>query len=164
MKAVFAVAGCAAALLLPAGYLLAGPAGIVVAGTVLALFAGITGWAVLAGRGGQAAAVQENHPAARSQPADLPSYRTIAYDVSSAGMSLRHYDHGLRRRLARLLDARLAEQHGLTAAGDPAQARRLAGEDVWPLIDPARPPSDDHDAAGVSLGQVERLISRLEDK
>jgi hypothetical protein len=78
-------------------------------------------------------------------------------------MSLRHYDHGLRRRLARLLDARLAERQGQTAAGDPAQARRLAGADLWPLIDPARPPSDDHDAAGVSLSQVERLISRLED-
>jgi hypothetical protein len=164
MRAVLVAAGCAAALLLAAAYLLAGPAGMLVAATVLALFAVIPGWAVLAGRDGQAAAVQENHPAVRSQPADFPSYRTIAYDLSSAGISRRHYDRGLRPRLARLLDARLAEQHGLTAADDPAQARRLTGEDLWPLIDPARPPSDDHDAAGVSLGQVERLISRLEDK
>lgn len=76
MRAVLAAAGCGAAVMLPAGYLLAGPAGIVVAATVLALFAVIPGWAVLADRGRQAGAVQENHPAARSQPADFPSYRT----------------------------------------------------------------------------------------
>jgi hypothetical protein len=48
-------------------------------------------------------------------------------------------------------------------AVDPAAARNAIGADLWPLVDPARPASDDTRAPGVPLPVVMRFLARLEE-
>jgi hypothetical protein len=45
---------------------------------------------------------------------------------------------------------------------DPARARDLVGDDIWPLIDPSRPPSFDSKAPGADLRTLTRIVDRLE--
>lgn len=151
------------AVLLAEGYLAAGPAGFVIAGTVLALVA-IVFARIMMPQGEQRppGAVRKDHRPGGSSEADFPAYRKITSDLSWADASPRHYDHGLRPRLARLLDARLAQRHGLNAAGEPERARDLVGAELWPLLDMSRPPSNDSRAPGVSMATVDRIVTRLE--
>jgi hypothetical protein len=153
-----------AAVLLAEGYLAAGPAGFVVAGTVLALVAILFARAMMPqGEQPPSSAVRKDHRPADSSEADFPGYRKITSDLSWADASPRHYDHGLRRQLAGLLDARLAQRHGLDAATRPEQARELVGAELWPLLDASRPPSNDSGAPGVSMATVDRIVTRLEE-
>jgi hypothetical protein len=153
-----------AAVLLAEGYLAAGPAGFVVAGTVLALVA-ILLTRVMMPQGEQRppGAVRKDHQSGDSGEADFPAYRKITSDLSWADGSPRHYDHGLRPRLAGLLDARLAQRYGLDAAAQPERARELVGAELWPLLDMSRPPSNDSRAPGVSMATVDRIVTRLEE-
>jgi hypothetical protein len=152
------------AVLLAEGYLAAGPAGFVVAGTVLALVAiGFARAMMPQGEQRPPRAVRKDHRPGGSSEADFPAYRKITSDLSWADSSPRHYDHGLRPRLAGLLDARLAQRHGLNAAAGPERARELVGEEMWPLLDMSRPPSNDSRAPGVSMATVDRIVTRLEE-
>jgi hypothetical protein len=152
-----------AAVLLAEGYLAAGPAGFVVAGTVLALVAILLARAMMPqGEQQRPSAVRKDHPHGDSSEAGFPAYRKITSDLSWADASPRHYDHGLRPRLAGLLDARLAQRYGLDAAG-PERARELVGEELWPLLDMSRPSSNDGRAPGVSMATVDRIVTRLEE-
>jgi hypothetical protein len=72
------------------------------------------------------------------QAADFPAYTSIASDVEWARMSRRHYEYGLRPRLARL-----------TAA--------LGQEDPVDITGPA-----DADGPGPYLATLDRIITRLE--
>jgi hypothetical protein len=153
-----------AAVLLAEGYLAAGPAGFVIAGTVLALAAIVFARAMMPHvEQPPASAVRKDHRSADSGEADFPVYRKITSDLSWADASPRHYDHGLRPRLAALLDARLAQRYGLDAAGRPERARELVGAELWPLLDMSRPASNDSHAPGVSMATVDRIVTRLED-
>lgn len=152
------------AVLLAEGYLAAGPAGFVVAGTVLALVAiGFARAMMPQGEQRPPSAVRKNHRPGGGNEADFPAYRKITSDLSWADASPRHYDHGLRPRLAGLLDARLAQRHGLNAAAGPERARELVGAELWPLLDMSRPPSNDSRAPGVSMATVDRIVTRLEE-
>jgi hypothetical protein len=108
-------------------------------------------------------AVQASHRPAGSGQADFPAYQKISSDLDWAGTSPRHYDHGLRSRLARLLDARLAQRYGLDAKTQPDRARELVGAELWPLLDASRPPSNDSRAPGVSVATLNRIVTRLEE-
>ena len=57
----------------------------------------------------------------------------------------------------------LEDRHRLDLDGAPGQARRLMGADLWPLVDPARPASDDSNAPGVDLPTLARIVTRLEE-
>ena len=46
---------------------------------------------------------------------------------------------------------------------DTAVARDAMGEDLWPLLDPAPPASDDSQAPGVSPETLAAIVDRLED-
>jgi hypothetical protein len=153
-----------AAVLLAEGYLAVGPAGFVIAGTVLALVA-IAFARVMMPRGEQPppSAVRKEHRSGEGSQADFPGYGKITSDLSWASASPRHYDHGLRRRLAGLLEARLAQRYGLDAAARPERARELVGAELWPLLDTSAPPSNDGRAAGVSMATVDRIVTRLEE-
>jgi len=153
-----------AAVLLAEGYLAVGPAGFVVAGTVLALAAILFARAMMP-RGEQPplSAVRKEHRSGQSSQADFPGYGKITSDLSWASASPRHYDHGLRRRLAGLLDVRLAERYGLDTAARPERARELVGAELWPLLDTSAPPSNDSRAPGVSMAMVDRIVTRLEE-
>jgi hypothetical protein len=78
-------------------------------------------------------------------------------------MSRRHYDYVTRPMLARLFAAMLSERHRVDAAAHPAAAARLVGDDVWPLVDPAAPRSEDSNAPGFGYDTLRRITSRLEN-
>jgi hypothetical protein len=144
-------------------YLVAGTAGLVISCTVIALLALLTARAAVPGQVGPARTVREGKSQAEAGPADFPAYRNITAELTWAGASQRHYDHGLRPLLARLVTARLAERHGLDAVSQSERAAGVVGEDVWPQVDPSRRASDDRDAPGLSLADLTRIVTRLEE-
>ena len=99
-------------------------------------------------------------PAVR--PSDFPTYAKISSDLGWAPVSQWHYDHGIRPLLSRLFESVLAERHRVDLTADPARARTMVGDDVWPLIDPSRPPSFDSRAPGTDLRTLARIVDRLE--
>jgi hypothetical protein len=101
-------------------------------------------------------------PPAQVRTADFPAYAKISSDLGWAPMSQWHYDHGIRQLFGRLAESALAENHRVDLARDPARAREIVGDDVWPLIDPSRPPSFDSKAPGTDLRTLTRIVDRLE--
>ena len=101
-------------------------------------------------------------PPAEVRSADFPAYAKISSDLGWAAVSQWHYDHGIRPLFGRLLESVLAERHRVDLARDPARARDLVGDDIWPLIDPSRPPSFDSKAPGADLRTLTRIVDRLE--
>ena len=101
-------------------------------------------------------------PPAQVRSADFPAYAKISSDLSWAAVSQWHYDHGIRPLFGRLLESVLAERHRVDLARDPARARDLVGDDIWPLVDPSRPPSFDSKAPGADLRTLTRIVDRLE--
>lgn len=67
----------------------------------------------------------------------------------------------LRPELVRLAAALLAEHHDVDLVAQPAQARALLGEDVWPLLDPRRS-EERPDAVRVDDRALAMLVERLE--
>jgi len=161
MKGIWVAAMVAAAAGLAASYLAGGPKGLVIAATGLAVLA------LLVIRGALAPPA-EPRPARRKGPLpgvrgdDFPAFRKIAADLAWAGSSRRHYDYVVSPLLRRLLASVLLERHRLDLARHPDQARRLIGEELWPLVDPSRPRSEDSDAAGVDLATLRLMVDRLE--
>ena len=102
-------------------------------------------------------------PPAPVQAADFPTYAKISSDLGWAPVSQWHYDHGVRPLLVRLMTSALAEHHRIDAAKDPVRARQLVGDEIWPLVDPLRPPSLDSKAPGADLRTLARIVDRLED-
>lgn len=94
--------------------------------------------------------------------AAFPAYRRIEDTLFWAPVSARHFDHAVRPLLGRLLAVALAERHGIDMLTDPVSARAAIGADLWPLVDPARTPSQDTRTPGVPLPVVLRFIDRLE--
>ncbi len=94
--------------------------------------------------------------------AAFPAYRKIEDTLFWAPVSARHFDHAVRPMLGRLLAVALAERHGIDLASDPDAARAAIGDELWPLVDPSRPQSDDTGAPGVPLPLVLRFVDRLE--
>jgi hypothetical protein len=101
-------------------------------------------------------------PPAEVRSADFPAYAKISSDLGWAAVSQWHYDHGIRPLFGRLLGSVLAERHRVDLDRDPARARDLVGEDIWPLVDPSRPPSFDSKAPGADLRTLTRIVDRLE--
>jgi hypothetical protein len=101
-------------------------------------------------------------PLAEVRPGDFPAYAKISSDLGWAPVSQWHYDHGIRPLFGRLLESVLAERHRVDLARDPARARDLVGDDIWPLIDPSRVPSFDSKAPGADLRTLTRIVDRLE--
>jgi len=136
------VIGIAAAL--AGGYAAAGAAGLIDVATLTAL--GVLIVARGAVRGPEPRPVREKKqrrdPGRRPalEAADFPAYTAIASDLEWARMSRRHYEYGLRARLARV-----AVALGQPRAGD------LAG-----------PKAADADGPGPDLATLERMIAALE--
>ncbi|SRR6266567_8045616 len=161
MRGVWVAAMAGAAAGLAAAYLAEGFRGLVIAATGMAVLAlVVTRAAIEPAAGPRPAGRKVRQPGVRE--ADFPAYRKIASDVAWAGTSRRHYDHALRPLLRRLLGSLLAERHRLDLTWHSDQARLLVGEDLWPLVDPSRPPSEDGDAPGVDLATLSRMVDRLE--
>jgi hypothetical protein len=101
-------------------------------------------------------------PPAEVRTSDFPAYAKISSDLGWASVSQWHYDHGIRPLFGRLLESVLAERHRVDLARDPARARELVGDDIWPLLDLSRPPSFDSKAPGADLRTLTRIVDRLE--
>ena len=118
----------------------------------------VTAWA----RGAWRRIRPRRAPAAVVRPADFPAYAKISSDLGWAPVSQWHYDHGLRPLLGRLFESVLSERHRVDLTADPERARGVVGDDIWPLIDPSRPPSFDSKAPGTDLRTLTRIVDRLE--
>lgn len=105
-------------------------------------------------------------PRARPGPvvdnAAFRSYREVAEQLSWAAVSPRHYDLVTRPLLTRLAASRLADRHRVDLHADPAAARVLLGDDVWPWVDPHRETSRDSQPPGVGRETLTRVVDRLE--
>jgi hypothetical protein len=108
------------------------------------------------------ARLARHSPPAEVRSADFPAYAKISSDLGWAPVSQWHYDHGIRPLFGRLLESVLAERHRVDLTRDPARARDLVGDDIWPLVDPSRPPSFDSKAPGADLRTLTRIVDRLE--
>lgn len=134
------VVGIGAALV--AGYAAAGATGLVdvaalaTLGVLIAARGTVRGEKPRAVRPGKQRRDPGRRPAV--QAADFPAYTSIASDVEWARMSRRHYEYGLRPRLARL-------------------AAALGQEDPVDITGPA-----DADGPGPDLATLDRIITRLE--
>lgn len=176
---------CAIVAALAASYLVAGPAGVALTGTVLAVVTLVAGRTVTAGAtaGPRSKPAPDSAPARRSrrargarrwgrgQPAASPgaadvghfrAYRQILSQLSFAAVSGRHFDYVTRPRLLRIASAVLDQRCGVDLERQPDRARELIGPDVWPLLDPGRPNSEDANARGVDLATIAEVIDRLE--
>jgi hypothetical protein len=90
------------------------------------------------------------------------TYERIVGEISWARYSRRDFDLGLRKRLLEAATVRLAEGHGVDIERDAEAGRRLLGSDVWALLGPGRLPSDNRDAAGVDLREIDHMVTAIE--
>ena len=144
-----AVAGAATvtgtAAVLAAGYAAAGATGLIDVAALATLGVLIVARGMVRGEKPRSVRPEKQRrdpgrrPAVRA--ADFPAYASIASDVEWARMSRRHYEHGLRPRLARLA--------AVLGREDAVDITRLSG--------PA-----DTDGPGLDLATLERIITRLE--
>lgn len=162
MRPAWFIAAAAFAFCLGLGYTLAGALGVLIVATILAVLA-LLRVRGLAGPGAPDGFAARRGRSAAVEAADFPAYRKIAADVGWASFSRRHYDYVVRPLLIRVLTAVLAERHRIDLTTQPERARRLVGEDLWPLVDPGARRSEDSHAPGVSLAAITRVVDRLEE-
>ncbi len=148
-----------AVIVLAAGYAVGGPAGLFVIAGAAAVGTLLTARLRIPGQA---------RPAARPgvtpfRNAPFASYRHIDLALSEARVSPRHFDLVTRPLLQRLLAALVADRRGADLAEDATAPREAMGADLWPLLDPARPASDDSKGAGVSPDTLAAMVDRLED-
>lgn len=92
----------------------------------------------------------------------FPTYDRIAADLGWARFSRRDFDFGLRERLLQAATVRLADGHGIDLTRNPEAARPLLGEETWRLLAPGQRPSTDRTAPGITLAELDRLVTSLE--
>jgi len=159
-RAVIAVVALlGAAVMLAAGYAAGGQVGLL---AVVALAAVA---ALLTARLRIPPPAREPRPPRPERPVggEFTAYRRILSALALAQTSPRLFDYTARPLLQRLLAALLADRRRLDLTRDARAAREVVGDDLWPLIDPARPASGDSRPPGVSEQTIARIVDRLED-
>jgi len=142
-----AVAATATALLVVAAVLLAGSRSIAVNAWLLTIggLALWTFWRALARA--LPTAASSAFDTIRDRPVEPPSrlYDLIAIEgaLLDAEWSRGGLEHRLRPLIHRIASARLIEQHQVDLETEPAEARRILGEELWALVGP-----DEHPSAG----------------
>lgn len=61
--------------------------------------------------------------------------------VAAARSSTGNFQHAIKPELERLYAVRLAEKYGISLHTEPERAAALIGPELWPWIDPRRPPA-----------------------
>jgi len=153
-----AVISLGTAIMLAAGYAVGGQAGLLAVAALAAAAALLTARLRIPPPPRPLRPHREQEVAPR-----FPAYRRIESALGQAQISPRHYDYGTRPMLQRLLAARLADRRRLDLTRDTRAAREALGDDLWPLLDPARPGSSDSRPPGVSEQTIARIVDRLED-
>jgi hypothetical protein len=136
------VIGIAAAL--GAGYVAAGAAGLIDVAALATLGVLTVARGVLRGEKPRPVRLKKPRPDAERRPAvraaDFPAYTAIASDVEWSRLARRHYEHGLRPRLARLA----------AALGRPEPPHATGQADA--------------DGPGPDLATLDRIVTRLEGR
>jgi hypothetical protein len=96
--------------------------------------------------------------AATQRPEDLERLERL---VVSGRATAGDVHARLRPVLRELALARL-RRRGVDPDASPAASRELLGADLWELVRTDRPRPDDLRAAGLTLGQLEAIVERLE--
>ena len=98
-------------------------------------------------------------------PDGWKTFQGIATELGWAKVSRRHFDRRPRQLLQRVAAAALESRAGVDfyAPRDRERAIGLIGPDLWPLIDPQRPPSSDSRTPGLDPATIDRLLTRLEN-
>ena len=153
-----AVISLGAAIMLGAGYAVGGQAGLLAVAALAAAAALLTARLRIP-------PPPRPPPRRREQPAGpgFAAYRRVEGALGQAQISRRHFDYGTRPMLQRLLAALLADRRRLDLTRDAGAAREALGDDLWPLLDPARPASSESRPPGVSEQTIARIVDRLED-
>lgn len=84
-------------------------------------------------------AVPTTAPGTRIDPTDLPDGMQLALGRWDARLSWSERDPprfntAVRSRMAEIVEERLRQHHGFTAASDPRRARELMGERLWTFL------------------------------
>jgi hypothetical protein len=157
---VIAVAAAATgALAGAAGYAVAGPFGllvVIVSAGVLALLT--PRWRISKAPTGQARSDQVGRVNAA-----FSSYWRIESALNEGRASRRRFDLATRPMLSRLLAALLADRQRVDLVRDPDAARKAVGDDMWPLLDEARPPVTDPALPGITAATLTTIVDRLEE-
>jgi hypothetical protein len=97
-------------------------------------------------------------PSARAHDIDR-----AAAAVRWATVSPRWADTELRPVLRRIADSLFQAQTGYGLAERPVLARKLLGEQLFSFVDPSRAVRGHEDGPAMTLAEIERLLSALED-
>jgi hypothetical protein len=144
--AIAAAVGIAA--ILGAGYVAAGPSGLIDAAALAAVGVLVVTRGTVRGEKSLIVRHPDLHPKRRDgdQPTGFPAYRKIVSDLEWAQLSRRHYEHATRPMLVRLA----------TSLGRPqALAAEMAAE-------PPTASAGAADGPGVDLATLDRIVTRLE--
>lgn len=95
--------------------------------------------------------------------ASYPSLSRIETAVSTAPTSARGYDIGLRPLVWRLALARTITRHGVDEHRAEQLIRDAVGEELWPWLRPAWPPSSETREGGIDHVTLRTLVRRLEE-
>jgi len=148
-----------AAIMLAAGYAVGGQTGLLAVVALAAVAALLTARLRI-----PAPPRRPPSPLPEQDPGgEFAGYRRIENAVGQAQVSRRHFDHAARPLLQRLLAVLLADRRRVDIAKDPGAARAAIGDDLWRLLDPARPASDDSRPPGISEQTIARIADRLEE-
>lgn len=110
-------------------------------------------------------------PAGRARPDDqvgrvnaaFSSYWRIESALNEGRLSRLRFDRVTAPMLTRLLAALLADRQRVDLVKDPDAARKAVGDDVWPMLDPGRPPVTDSAVPGVTVAALTTIVDRLEE-
>lgn len=100
----------------------------------------------------------------RPSTSAFPAFDTVVSETMWSARGGREFDATLRRRLTRIVDAKLLP-HDLDLRAltrDPERAQALLGRRLWTVVDPDRPMSGERSRGGVSLRDLNRLLDDVD--
>ncbi|HET9172852.1 MAG TPA: hypothetical protein VFN97_25725 [Actinospica sp.] len=127
-----AALGVLAALALVGGWLAAGLGLVLLAALGAALAGYVAGAEVMDGR------FRRPLRLVRQRNLSMLGWTSL---VASARSSTGNFQHTVKPELERLYAVRLAEKYGVSLHTEPERAAALVGPELWPWIDPRRPPA-----------------------
>lgn len=151
-------------VLLCAGLLLAGPAGLLAVAALIAA-AVVAAWLVGAANPPTADPFRwwRQRRARVSVEPDFPGFAPTRSALEWGLRSPFDFEVALRPRLQRVLAARLAARAHVDLHRDPQRGRAEVGDDVaWELLDPTRQGDRRRDRRGPPADVISRVLDRLE--
>jgi hypothetical protein len=100
----------------------------------------------------------------RAVGSTFPTFDPLVSEIMWSAQSRRDFDTTLRRRLTRIVEARLIAYDLDLArlARDPEQAARMLGPRLWPLVDPGRRMSGERGRGGINQRDLDRLLDDID--